>query len=512
MSAPKYLIDTNVVIGLEDWKEVPPEFAALTQLTAKHGVGVFVHEAARDDLARDPDLARRRASLSKVAKFPLIAKVKGLTKQQLEGEFGNCLRPNDMVDATLLHALNLGVADFVVIQDRGLHDRARRHAPHLARRVLYVADALQLLRSTYESLEVSLPFVEETDAHTIPANDPIFESLREGYPDFDRWWAEKCVKPMRKCWVVVDHDALAGIVVRKEELRGDTDARTSGDKILKVCTFKVRPESRGIKLGELLLKQVLWFAQSNRYDVVYLTTFAQQNTLLDLIEYYGFRSTYTKSSGEMVYEKALSPERLHAPDGETFFDAARLNYPRFCAGREVEAYGIPIKEVYHEALFPEIADCRQADLFHFGGLGAGPRTPGNTIRKVYLCRAPVSIDQPGAILLFYKGRSTRGPSQALTTVGIFEDMALAHSVEELRRLAGGRSVYSERRLLDWEPSARRPVKVINFLLAGHMNPPIPLAVMRSDGLIPGHPPQSIFRITRDRLTPILGRIHLGFEL
>jgi hypothetical protein len=37
MSAPKYLIDTNVFIGLEDWQEVSPEFAALTQLAAKHG-------------------------------------------------------------------------------------------------------------------------------------------------------------------------------------------------------------------------------------------------------------------------------------------------------------------------------------------------------------------------------------------------------------------------------------------------------------------------------------------
>lgn len=166
-----------------------------------------------------------------------------------------------------------------------------------------------------------------------------------------------------------------------------------------------------------------------------------------------------------MYEKALSRERLQIADGESFFDAARFNYPRFCAGPGVETYGIPIKGAYHEVLFPEIADRRQADLFHFSGLGAGPLTPGNTIRKVYLCRAAARIDQPGAILLFYKGKSTHGPSQALTTVGVFEDMALAHSIEELRRLAGGRSVYSERQLLDWEASPQRPVKVINFLLA-----------------------------------------------
>jgi hypothetical protein len=69
MSAPKYLIDTNVFIGLEDSKEVSPEFASLIQLAARHGVGVFVHEAARDDLARDANVNRRRISLSKAAKF-----------------------------------------------------------------------------------------------------------------------------------------------------------------------------------------------------------------------------------------------------------------------------------------------------------------------------------------------------------------------------------------------------------------------------------------------------------
>ena len=47
-------------------------------------------------------------------------------------------------------------------------------------------------------------------------------------------------------------------------------------KILKVCTFKVKPKFRGEKLGELLLKQILWFTQKNAFDLVYLTTFENQ--------------------------------------------------------------------------------------------------------------------------------------------------------------------------------------------------------------------------------------------
>ena len=49
------------------------------------------------------------------------------------------------------------------------------------------------------------------------------------------------------------------------------------------------------------------------------------------------------------------------------------------------------------------------------------RTPGNTIRKVYLCRAQAKGLKPGDILLFYLSRDERlAASQSLTTVGIVE--------------------------------------------------------------------------------------------
>jgi predicted GNAT family N-acyltransferase len=512
LSAPKYLIDTNVFIPLEDAGAVPLEFAQLVQLAGKHGVGVYVHQAAVDDISRDKDEGRRRISLSKLEKFSQLAKVRGLEHTALEAEFGRLAKPNDVVDATLLHALRIGIADFLVSEDQGLHERARRNAPGIAGRVLYVADALALLRSTYEPLTVSIPFVEEVDAHEIPATDGIFISLRDGYPEFDDWWRDKCVKELRKCWVVIYEGQLAGLVVRKTEQGNDTDAQTPGNKILKICTFKVRPERRGVKLGELLLKQVLWFAQTNNFDVAYVTTFPAQATLIELVVYYGFQYTYTKSNGELVYEKALAPTALSRPDDGLYFDAARLNYPRFYAGREISSYGIPIKEQFHQVLFPELADHRQADLFDLGS-GGGPKAPGNTIRKVYLCRAQARMSEPGAILFFYKGKSGKAPSQAITTVGIFESMSLAKSTDDLRRLAGGRSVYSDVQLRAFGASERRPVKVINFLLANHIAPVIGLAELKALGVFSGHPPQSIFSIDRPHLTAMLGRIgNFGFRI
>ena len=510
MSGQKYLIDTNVFFGLEDDHEISPKLSALTSLASKHSVRLFVHEAARDDIGRDQNKKRRRISLSKVDKFQLLRKVDGLSNDQLSQDFGRLDKPNDVVDATLLHSLKIGAADFLLTEDRGLHGRARCYSPNLSSRILYIADAVMLLKTTYEPVDVPISFVQEVDAYQIPLDDDIFDSLREGYLEFDDWWRDKCVASHRKCWVVHD-GGLAGLVVRKDETADDTDAQTPAKKILKVCTFKVRPEKRGMKLGELLLKKVLWFAQINHYDLVYLTTYPGQQVLIDLLEYYGFQKTGVREDGEFTYEKIISKDRLISNPNPIYFETARLHYPRFCTGPDVPAYVFPIREAFHDKLFPELKEIVNKDEFDDIGLGDEPKEPGNTIRKVYLCRAQANISEPGALLFFYKVKSKNLPSQSITTVGIFEDMTLAHSTDELRNLAGGRSVYSDEQIVEWSASVHRPVKVINYLLAGYIKPPVGLDKLKEEGIING-PPQSIIRLNEKKKQKMLKHVRLGFDL
>lgn len=510
MSSQTYLIDTNVIIGLEDNHAVQPAFAALLQLTSKHKTDVLVHEAARDDIARDRDLTRRQISLSKLDKFQILKKVRGYNLTELERDFGPLPRPNDVVDALLLHALEIGAADFLITQDRGLHDRARRKSPELSRRVLFVADAVQLLRTTFEPIEAPVRYVEEISANEIHLTDELFDSLREDYDDFDKWWKDKCVKLRRPCWAVYDSGELAGLVVRKDERPEDTDAITKAGKILKICTFKVRPERRGVKLGELLLKKVFWFAQINKYDVVYITAYGGQEALISLLEYYGFVNKASKADGELIYEKNFSRSKLHRLPGTSDFEIDRLNYPRFLSSPGISAFGVPIKEGYHDTLYPDLKS--QPDLFEMSGTGSSPKTPGNTIRKVYLCRAQSKLGSSGSLLFFYKGVSNNPPSQALTAVGVFEELTVAQSTKELMLQAGGRSVYSEAELNRWGASPERPVKVINYLLAGYIDPPMSLALLNEIGVFHGQPAQSIFRIGEMQLNSILQKLNLGFDV
>jgi len=511
MSTPTYLIDTNVLIGLEDDKEVSPVLATLTQLAGKHGVKVAVHDAGLEDIERDKNKTRRKVTLSKFNKYDRIGKVKALGADELSAQFGEIKKPNDEVDCRLLNALNMGVVSVLVTEDEGIHKRARRYAPEISNSVLHIADAVSNLLGTYEPTEVAMRFVDDVEAHTIKSTDPIFASLRIGYADFDTWWQTKCVEGRRPCWVVYDGNELAGVVVRKDEKKGDTDAVTPADKILKICTFKVREKSRGRSLGEHLMKQILWHAQQNDYDLAYVTTYADQTVLIGLLDYYGFEQTAEKDDGELIYEKKFSSNRLKSTENQSGFKSARLNYPRFVAGPNIPAFQIPIHEQYHDTLFPELANTEN-DISSMVGYGSKALRPGNTIRKVYVCRAISHLDAPGAVLFFYKCKSAVAPSQAITTVGILENVQLAYSAPELSKLTGGRSVYTEAQLKEWGPTPERPMKVINFLLHGYFTDPVTLKDLTKMGVTKKYPPQSISRINPKKLPKLLARLKLGFEV
>lgn len=512
MSHQSYLIDTNILIGLEDNHTVEAIYARFFSLAATHKVDVYGHEASKDDIARDADAQRRVISFSKIAKYRLLKKQRGITQDQLDAAFGPLRKPNDVVDATLLYTLEQGAVDFLVTQDKGLHQRAQKRSPDLARRVLFVSDATELLVQTYEPLQVPIRHVGEAKAHEIDSRDAFFDSLRIGYPDFDKWWKEKCVNQHRQCWVVYDDDRLAGLIVRKDEHANDTDATTKSNKILKICTFKVAPESRGVKLGELLLKQVLWYAQTNKYDLAYLTTFEEQAALMQLLEYYGFRNVGLNPKGEYIYERDFSPALLTPQDDKDNFVIARENYPRFILGDNTPGFVIPIKEAFHDTLYPDLYRPIQPDLFGGASRAETITRPGNTIRKVYLCRAPSRLGPPGSLLFFYKSASRNPPSQAITALGILESVTLARSTKDLMQLTGGRSVYSEEQLDKFKATLNRPVKVINYLLISYMDPAISLAELREMGVIKRHPPQAAFRLSSVHTTDLARRANLKFRL
>jgi hypothetical protein len=175
---------------------------------------------------------------------------------------------------------------------------------------------------------------------------------------------------------------------------------------------------------------------------------------------------------------------------------------------------VPIKPDYHRRLFPEIAFGKKLPLFPTESLVLAhgqARTPGNTIRKVYLCRSVITRLRPGDVIFFYMSKDEKyASSQTITTLGVVEQVTNVFSTEELVRHTAKRSVFSAEALDDMKASRSSPVKMIDFLLIGHTEPPVPLPELLREGIFSNRPPQSITELTDQQYAKLRSHLRLGF--
>jgi ribosomal protein S18 acetylase RimI-like enzyme/rRNA-processing protein FCF1 len=498
MADIKLLIDTNIIIALEDAGEVQASFADLVRKCGENGIRIFVHEASLKDIDRDKNINRRKATHSKIRKFVILKGVATPAKDELTKRFGLLTKPNDLIDASLLAAIDANIVDLLVSEDDGLHRRARRAG--LAERVLTVAEALIWIKQTYEPQQIELPAVEGIKAYGLDTNDPIFVGLRSDYPGFDAW-LEKCRKQHRECWVITEGGLIAALVIRNDEMHADARTLHVGPKIMKICTLKVADSHQGKKYGEQLLKQILWHAQRNSYDLVYITAFPKQEALIRLLEEYGFNGEGKRDNGEVVFEKPLGRGPVVSTEGISVLDLDRRHYPRFIDTSDIRKFVVPIREPYLRKLFPEVG--------HPVSVGAS-RKPGNTIRKVYLCRAMAGGMRPADILLFYTSKGSGYGSQCLTSVGIVEQVRHSGKVDQVIGWTAKRSVYSAEELSEKIKERETPLKIIDFLLIGHVEPAIPLDQLIHEGILRAAP-QSICQLDELQYSTLKPLLHLGFK-
>ncbi len=199
----------------------------------------------------------------------------------------------------------------------------------------------------------------------------------------------------------------------------------------------------GYKIGEFFLKWIIDYALSNNIYEVYLTHFVEDpdDSLVYLIEEYGFILEGYNSRGEAVYTKSLNREEceknIYQEIGEKSpIDLAKKYYPYFYDGSEVKKFIVPIIPEYHERLF--LSKSQQTSLTNEITVSK------NTIKKAYLSRTQTNINE-GDILLFYQTHTNQGISE----IGIVESSYKDLSFENIIEKVGKRSVYSQEELKEY---------------------------------------------------------------
>lgn len=98
-------------------------------------------------------------------------------------------------------------------------------------------------------------------------------------------------------------------------------------------------------------------------------------------------------------------------------------------------------------------------------------------------------------------------SQSLVTVGIVDGFDVTDKNDELLRLTAKRSVFNQQKLEEFTAKNTKKVKIINFLLAGHIIPAVPYSTMEHIGI--KGPYQSIRSIENSHFKQLESEIRLN---
>lgn len=483
----RFLLDTNILIPLEDSSRILEEnLANFVRLAHEHHHQLVYHPASEDDIGRDKNPERRQQTLDRIKQYtrlPDRPHCPWNTRETAE---------NDAADNEILYALACDAVHALLTEDRVLHNKARLHG--LTGRVFTIQTAEDLLRRLHETRTVRLPNIDEVPLYALTPylDDDFFASLRTSYQPFDEWFRKKSREGCQ-AWVVRNRDGRLGALCiydrQDNEIITEDGLRLDGPA-LKLCTFKVGPDVRGQKIGELFLKAAFRYATANRLENIFIHgDLEEQHFLFQLLEDFGFTmaGSHPKSNGrDAVYVKlhpASPPQEKVAP-----FEYLKRFFPHFRHDRAVDKFIVPIRPEYHRILFPDYSP-RQPLLFQVN------HTVGNAIKQAYLCHTPTKAMAPGDILLFYRS----GDEQAITSLGVVEQFESSQDTDSIIRRVKRRTVYSMDAI---EELTKKPTRVILFRLVKHLKTPISRRWLTKNALLRGAP-QSITRLDHDKFERLL---------
>lgn len=484
----KILLDTNILIQREDNEPLSKSLQKFLRLMTKDFFKVYIHPATYDDVKNDADENRREITLSKLNSYGELKNPPSFDDDNYFKEKIKIKKSNDYNDALLLYALYTKKVDFLITEDLGIHKRAKLFG--LEEQVLTIDDALKYL-------DIRLPFkpttIKKTTVDNLDLNDPIFDSLKRDYPEFNHWF-EKISTEGRDCLIYTEKGSLGALLIYKLEneiISLENEILIPKHRI-KIATMIV--SSRGNKIGELFLYWIINYAIGLDCEEVYLTHFTKENdALIYLIEEYGFEHIGNNSRGEEVYIKTINKDKILKEieeNDDTFSDIAKKYYPYFCDNENVRKFIVPIKPEFHEKLFLKAGMQTSLESFTEEGFGEYPSylIATNTIKKAYLSHANTHLKE-GDLVLFYET-----DKKGIADIGVVESFHRVNNLNDLHHLISKRSVFS---LEELENLIEEELSVILFIHSKTYDYKISYDELVESGVISG-PIQSTQSLSHDK--------------
>ena len=424
----RILLDTNIIIQRENNQIVPENLAELMKLfNGLENCSLHIHPLTQAELKKDKHLLRQEINISKSNTYSILDKTPDYLKDEVYiSKLPTPKNENDIVDNQLLYCIYKNICTYLITEDQGILNKASKLD---IENVLSINEAINAFKKLFTNYNITLSNdFELKKAFELNHKDEIFDSLRNSYNGFDKWWNKI---QNRDTYVHFNQNgAISAILIPKieeNEIICNSPITIKG-KILKICTFKVANHARGFKLGERLIDLAIKFACKNNLEEIYLTHFIEENDyLVNLIESFGFKRIGLNANNEDVFLKQITANKSTSiTNADEVVGYNNTYYPAFYQGNTVKKHLIPIQPEFHKRLFPD----SKGDVYQLG-LNLFNYSESNCIKKAYICNANTTKVNKGDILLFYQSKERMALTTLCTVQNVYSKMTDPELVSKL---------------------------------------------------------------------------------
>ena len=449
----RVLLDTNVLIHREANRIVNEDIGTLFGWLDKLHYEKCVHPLSLKEIEKHRDKKIVKTINTKLKNYSLLKTVApdSLEINDIRDKYDK--DENDEIDTSLLKEVYAERVNYLITEDRKIHKKAIELG--IGDRIFTIDDFLEKVTAENPELaEYKTLSVKKEYFGNIDLSDDFFDSFRNDYYEFDRWFNSKADEVAYICRA--DNGKIVAFLYVKvegeHENYSDIEPIFSNKKRLKIGTFKVI--SNGFKLGERFLKIIFENALRYKVDEIYVTLFdhtEEQERLIGLLTDWGFTNygiKHTPTGDEQVFVKDFhpKPDSIHPKRTYPFIDRSR------------RIFIVSIYPQYHTELFPDSILNNESPAEFIEN-----QPHRNAIQKVYISRSLFKVLEHGDIIVFYRtGGYYKG---VVTTIGIVENVITDISSEnEFINLCRKRSVFSDEELRKhWRYNPSNRPFIVNFL-------------------------------------------------
>ena len=445
----KALLDTNIIIHRESNRIVSQDIGILYRWLDRGHYTKCIHSATIEEFKKNPNKETVNLFLVKLDSYEVIEIPSPLQENVRVISERYDINDNDKTDTALLNEVYVERVDILITEDKKIHRKAQDLG--IQDRVFTIDSFLEKTFAEHpELVNYKVLNVQKLKFGKINLNDTFFDSLKDDYKGFEKWFVKKYDE---EAYVTINSNngMLLSFLYLKVEDENENYSNITPilppKRRLKIGTFKVI--SNGFRLGERFVKIIFDNALKNNVQEIYVTIYSkhsEQCRLIELLEQWGF-TLWGMKGEELVLVRDFSPQ----------FDMANIKSCFPYISKKNTIYLVPIYPEYHTELLPDsILNTESSEDF----IEDLPHR--NCINKVYVSRAMEPYPNIGDILIFY--RTGGYYKSVVTTIGEVQEVKFDfHDEDDFILYCRKKSVFPEQDLREmWRKSTRKPI-VVSFL-------------------------------------------------